>query len=135
MYDGLQDPLDHLMHYRQVMMLQVGNDAFLCKVFPSSLVGPALSWFHRLAVSSITSFRRLFEKFVAQYMHSIRRRQRVTSLFHVRMGESETACDFMKRFGATNDCPKTLITNPRFSEILIGFIYIYIYMTLFLLLL
>ena len=101
MYDGLQDSFDHLMHFRQIMTLQTDNDALLCKVFSSSLAGPALSWFHRLAPNMITSFRCLFEKFVTQYMCSVRRKQSVTSLFHVRMGRSESIRDFMKRFGAT----------------------------------
>ncbi|RVW58553.1 hypothetical protein CK203_111389 [Vitis vinifera] len=33
------------MHYRQVMTLDIGNDALLCKVFPASLQGQTLSWF------------------------------------------------------------------------------------------
>ncbi|XP_034707086.1 uncharacterized protein LOC117930553 [Vitis riparia] len=47
-YDGSSDPFDHIMHYRQLMTLDMGNDMLLCKVFPASLKGQALSWFHRL---------------------------------------------------------------------------------------
>ncbi|RVW80977.1 hypothetical protein CK203_054677 [Vitis vinifera] len=36
-YDGSSDPFDHIMHYRQLMTLDIGNDALLCKVFPASL--------------------------------------------------------------------------------------------------
>ncbi|RVW84783.1 hypothetical protein CK203_046658 [Vitis vinifera] len=36
-YDGTNDPFDHIMHYRQLMTLDIGNDALLCKVFPASL--------------------------------------------------------------------------------------------------
>ncbi|KAL6344362.1 hypothetical protein AAG906_039618 [Vitis piasezkii] len=42
-YDGSNDPFDHIMHYRQLMTLDIGNDALLCKVFPASLQGQALS--------------------------------------------------------------------------------------------
>ncbi|RVW17602.1 hypothetical protein CK203_096710 [Vitis vinifera] len=49
-YDGTNDPFDHIMHYRQLMTLDIGNDALLCKVFPASLQGQALSM-----VSSPTS--------------------------------------------------------------------------------
>ena len=45
-YDGSSDPFDHIMHYRQLMTLDIGNDMLLCKVFPASLQGQALSWFH-----------------------------------------------------------------------------------------
>ena len=45
-FDGSIDPYDHMLHYNQVMILNVGNDRLLCKVFPNSLWGPALAWFH-----------------------------------------------------------------------------------------
>ena len=48
MYDGTSDPYDHIMHFRQLMTLDIGNDALMCKVFSTSLHGQALSWFHRL---------------------------------------------------------------------------------------
>ena len=82
MYDALQDPFDHLMHCRQIMTLQTHNDTQLCKVFPSNLAGPALSWFHWLPPNKVTSFHDLSEKFVTQYMCSVRRKHNVTSLFH-----------------------------------------------------
>ncbi|RVW35137.1 hypothetical protein CK203_085882 [Vitis vinifera] len=37
-YDGTSDPFDHIMHYRQLMTLDIDNDALLCKVFPASLL-------------------------------------------------------------------------------------------------
>ena len=36
-YDGTSDPFDYIMHYRQFMILDIENDALLCKVFPTSL--------------------------------------------------------------------------------------------------
>ena len=88
------------MHFCQIMTLQTGNDAILFKVFPSSLVGLTLSWFHRLAPNTITFFRCLFEKFVTQYMCLVRWKQCVTNLFHVQMERSESIKNFMKCFGA-----------------------------------
>ncbi|KAL6317329.1 hypothetical protein AAG906_030082 [Vitis piasezkii] len=38
-YDGSNDPFDHIMHYWQLMTLDIGNDMLLCKVFPTSLQG------------------------------------------------------------------------------------------------
>ena len=63
-YDGSSDSFDHIMHYRQLMTLDIGNDALLCKVFPASLQGQALSWFHRLLPNSVDNFRDLSEAFV-----------------------------------------------------------------------
>ncbi|KAL6334170.1 hypothetical protein AAG906_006746 [Vitis piasezkii] len=47
MYDGMSDPFDHIMHSRQLMTLDIGNDALMCKVFSASLHDQAFSWFHR----------------------------------------------------------------------------------------
>ncbi|RVX06312.1 hypothetical protein CK203_027556 [Vitis vinifera] len=64
-YDGTNDPFDHIMHYRQLMTLDIGNDALLCKVFPASLQGQALSWFHRLPPNSVDneSLREFVKRF------------------------------------------------------------------------
>ena len=43
MYDGSSDPYDHMLRYNQIMILSVGDDRLLCKVFPASLKGPALA--------------------------------------------------------------------------------------------
>ena len=87
------------MHFCQVMTLQTGNNALLCKVFPSSLAGPTLSWFHRITSNTVTSFYRLFEKSVTQYMFSVIKKLSITSLFCIRMGRSVFIRDFMKCFG------------------------------------
>ncbi|RVX15343.1 hypothetical protein CK203_009008 [Vitis vinifera] len=49
-YDGTNDPFDHIMHYRQLMTLDIGNDALPMQNIPRqpSRAGP-------LMVSSPTS--------------------------------------------------------------------------------
>ena len=59
MYDGSSDPYDHMLHYNQAMILNTGDDRLLCKVFPASLKGPALAWFHKLPKGSINTFSEL----------------------------------------------------------------------------
>ena len=68
MYDRTYDLFDHLMHYRQMMMLDIGNDELLCKVFSASIQGIALTWFHWLFPNSVHSFREMLEAFVAYYL-------------------------------------------------------------------
>ncbi|XP_034699385.1 uncharacterized protein LOC117924780 [Vitis riparia] len=87
------------MHYRQLMTLDIGNDMLLCKVFPTSLQGQALSWFHRLPANSIDNFRDLSEVFVGQYLCSARHKQNISTLQNLKMQENETLREFMKRFG------------------------------------
>ena len=65
MYDGSSDPYDHMLHFNQAMILNAGDDRLLCKVFPASLNGPALAWFHKLPRRSINSFSELWATFVS----------------------------------------------------------------------
>ena len=68
MFDGSNDPYDHMLHYNQAMTLNAGNDHPLCKVFPVTLRGPALAWFHKLPCNSINSFNELWAAFISQYL-------------------------------------------------------------------
>ncbi|XP_034709000.1 uncharacterized protein LOC117932071 [Vitis riparia] len=97
-YDRSSDPFDHIMHYRQLMTLDMGNDMLLYKVFLASLKGQALSWFHRLPVNSIDNFRDLSEVFVGQYLCSARHKQNISTLQNLKMQENETLREFVKRF-------------------------------------
>ena len=59
MFDGSNDPYDHMLPYNQVMMLNAGNGRLFWKVFPASLQGLALAWFYKLPCNSINSFNEL----------------------------------------------------------------------------
>nr|CAN72987.1 hypothetical protein VITISV_005625 [Vitis vinifera] len=56
-YDGTNDPFDHIMHYRQLMTLDIENDALLCKMgfLPSALEnsGHVLSGFNGASTTSL----------------------------------------------------------------------------------
>ena len=56
MYDSSSDPYDHMLHFNRAMILNAGDDRFLCKVFPASLKGPDLAWFHKLPRGLLNSF-------------------------------------------------------------------------------
>ncbi|RVW81173.1 hypothetical protein CK203_041115 [Vitis vinifera] len=86
-------------HYRQLITLDIGNDALLCKVFPASLQGQALSWFHRLPPDSVGNFRDLSEAFVGQYLCSVRHKQNISTLQNIKMQDNESLREFVKRFG------------------------------------
>ena len=71
MYDGSSDPYDHMLHFNQAMTLNAGDNRLLCKVFPASLKGPALAWFHKLPRRSINLFSDLLVVFVFRYLCSV----------------------------------------------------------------
>ena len=89
-YDGTSDPFDHIMHYRQLMTLDIGNDALLCKVFPASLHDQALLWFHCLSKNSVNNFQDLLEAFVGHYLCLACHKQNISTLQKIKMQENES---------------------------------------------
>nr|CAN84140.1 hypothetical protein VITISV_033160 [Vitis vinifera] len=86
MYNGTSDPFDHLLHYRQLMTLDIGNDVLLCKAFPASLHGLTLSWMFLRHLSTTT------------YV-----------LHNIKIQENKSLRDFMKQFGqmVLQSCPSS----------------------------
>ena len=99
MYDGSFDSYDHMLHYNQAMILSARDDQLLCKVFPASLKGPALAWFHKLPRGSINTFGELWAAFVSQYLCSVRQKGNISSLQSILKREDESIRDFTHRFG------------------------------------
>ena len=42
-FDGKLDPVDHIFNFQQKMVLEMRYEAILCKVFFTTLIGPALA--------------------------------------------------------------------------------------------
>ena len=99
MYDGSSGPYDHMLNFNQAMILNVGDDRLLCKVFSASLKGQALAWFHKLLRGSIKSFSELWAAFVSQYLCSVKQKGNIISLQAILKWEDESIRDFTRRFG------------------------------------
>lgn len=87
-YNGTADPVDHLFHYRKVMTLHEHLDYLMCRVFPSSLHGPALTWFHKIPSKTISNFPQLCKLFIAQYSCNRKQIKDIDSLFNLKKSES-----------------------------------------------
>ena len=90
MYDGSFNRYDHMLHFNQAMILSVRKDLLLCKVFPVSMKGPALAWFHKLPRGSINLFSELWATFVSQYLCSVRKKGNISSLQTIFNQEDES---------------------------------------------
>ena len=55
-FDGTSCPEEHIMAYKNLMLLYTTNRALLCKIFPTTLTGVALTWYTSLPVESINIF-------------------------------------------------------------------------------
>ena len=80
------------------MILNVRDDRLLCKIFPASLKGLALAWFHKLLRGSINTFDELWAAFVSQYLCSVRQKGNISSLQSILKREDESIRDFTHRF-------------------------------------
>ena len=77
-YDGTTDPDEHMDAYTTHMNLYTVDDAVLCRVFPTSLKGGALSWFTKLPPNFVNCFETLVAKFDTQFATS--RPHHITSI-------------------------------------------------------
>ena len=59
MYNGRTDPVEHVSHFNQRMVVHSKNETLMYKVFPSSLGPVAMKWFDGLEAGSIDSFKEL----------------------------------------------------------------------------
>ena len=98
MYDGRADPIGHISHFRQSMALHLGNDALICRMFPSSLGPMSLRWFNCLQHSSIHSWDELAEAFVSRFITNSRKPKEFDSLMSMRMKDSESLKSYSLRY-------------------------------------
>ena len=63
MYNGRTDPVEHVNHFNQRMVVHSKDETLMCKVFPSSLGPMTMRWFDGLRADSIDSFKELSQAF------------------------------------------------------------------------
>jgi len=67
-YNGRIDPVKHVSHFNQRMVVYSKDEALMCKVFPSSLGPVAMRWFDGLRTGSINSFKELTQAFGSRFI-------------------------------------------------------------------
>ncbi|XP_020203101.1 uncharacterized protein LOC109788714 [Cajanus cajan] len=98
-YDGTADLEEHLDAFVTQVGLYTDDDAIMCKVFPTSLKGPALNWFTRLPPGSVDSFTTLSSRFIIQFATSRPHQLTSIALVNIRQDKKEPLRTFMERFG------------------------------------
>ncbi|XP_020205193.1 uncharacterized protein LOC109790452 [Cajanus cajan] len=97
-YDGTTDPDEHVDVFLTQVTLSTTDDAALCRIFPTSLKGRALSWFTRLPANSINSFGTLASQFTIQFATSWPHQLTSLALVGIRQEKKESLRIFMSRF-------------------------------------
>ncbi|XP_029129266.1 uncharacterized protein LOC114916522 [Cajanus cajan] len=100
-YDGSSDPEEHLNVFLTQATLSTQDDSALCRIFPTSLKGRALSWFTRFPSASIDSFAELSSQFTLQFATSKPYKTTSLALAGVHQEKKESLRNFMDRFNKT----------------------------------
>ena len=90
MYNGRTNPVKHVSHFNQRMVVHSENETLICKVFPSSLGPVAMRWFNGLKEGSINSFKELTRAFRARFFTCNRVPQPLESLLSMTIREGKT---------------------------------------------
>ncbi|XP_026429068.1 uncharacterized protein LOC113325042 [Papaver somniferum] len=97
-YDGCSDPAAHLRYYNRMFPRWDQDDVVLCRYFPLSLKGSALSWFDNLPPNSIDSYSQLTEKFLRTYMYNKAVNTGMDNLFSLEIAYKETIREYTDRW-------------------------------------
>jgi hypothetical protein len=66
-YNGSTDSAQYIMSYKVIVASSLGDNATMAKSFIIALEGPALTWYTRLPLLSIDSWRSLRDKFLLNF--------------------------------------------------------------------
>ncbi|XP_043816052.1 uncharacterized protein LOC122724596 [Manihot esculenta] len=92
-YDGARNPREHVL-----MELQTLSDALMCKVFPTTLTGPARAWFNSLEAGSIRSFRDLANIFISRFIAGVPADRKTSYSETVKQRRNESLREYVARF-------------------------------------
>nr|XP_023913343.1 uncharacterized protein LOC112024926 [Quercus suber] len=98
MYNGKTDPVEHVSHFNQRMVVHSKDEALMSKVFPSSLGLIVMRWFDSLKANSISSFKELTQAFCSRFVTCSRVLRPLPSLLSLSMREGETLKAYSYRY-------------------------------------
>ena len=98
LYNGKTDPIEHVSHFNQKMVVHSKNEVLMCKVFPSSLGPVVMRWFDDLKTGSIDSFKELTQTFGFRFITCSRAPRPLASLLSLSMREGETLKTYSDRY-------------------------------------
>ncbi|XP_026459970.1 uncharacterized protein LOC113360714 [Papaver somniferum] len=97
-FSGYESVVQHLKQYTLSLMQWGQNDAVLCRYFPASFAGEALSWFDGLPERSISSFKDLQKIFLTTYITNNMLRPGIETLFNLRRRPTESLRGLVTRW-------------------------------------
>ena len=97
-YDGTTYPSTHVKSYITQANIFSLDGRVHCRLFPTTLWGPALDWYYSLPANSVNSFEMLCVRFTARFADSKPASTSSASLQNVVKGDNESLWHYMARF-------------------------------------
>jgi len=97
-YSGISDPVQHIRHFRDKMVVYYRNDSLLCITFPFSLKGAASDWFYSLPPHSLHNFVEVTKTFLTQYASRQEAKKNNYHLLSIKMRHSENLKSYISFF-------------------------------------
>ena len=92
------DPVEHVSHFSQKMVVHSKDEALMCKIFPSSLGPMAKRWFNGLKANSIDSIKKFTQSFSARFITCNKVPLPLGSLLSMSMQDGETLKAYSNRY-------------------------------------
>ncbi|XP_057719480.1 uncharacterized protein LOC130933892 [Arachis stenosperma] len=124
MYDGTQDPEEHLMAFEARMNLDGVGDEVRCRAFPVTLAGPTIRGFNSVPQGSVAKFSDISRAFLAQFTTHIAKAKHLINLLGVTQRSGEPTRKYLDRFndkcleidGLTDSVASSCLTNGLLNE-------------------
>ena len=97
-YNSRTDPVKHVSHFNQRMVVHSKDETLMLKVFPSSLEPVAMRWFDGQRVNSIDSFKELTCTFGSYFITFTRVVRPIDSILSLFIREWETLKTYSDRY-------------------------------------
>ena len=92
------DPIKHVSHFNQRMVVHSKDETLMCKVFPSNLGPVAMRKFNDLKANSIDSFKVLTRTIGSRFITCTKVPLPIDSLLSLSMREGETLKTYSDRY-------------------------------------
>lgn len=79
-------------------MLETSRDQILYKVFPRVLTKAAFSWFNQLRPNSISSFDKLTDNLISQFIYNQKQKKEISDLMDTKQRLRESLKQYLERF-------------------------------------
>ncbi|XP_038711804.1 uncharacterized protein LOC120005998 [Tripterygium wilfordii] len=97
-YEGLTNPCDHIQGFKSIMECRGASALIMCKIFPSTLFGPARTRFNQLPRHNVTNFGDLSEKLALHFSSAQRKTKTSLDLMNLDHELGESLRSFLARF-------------------------------------